>query len=176
MDYSRAIEKRDYAKIDKLNDLIHFQTFWDDVGRLTKGITSDHSINRWQCLAEYRYKEISDIWSNLMRKLYEEDRIVFRCTEPFKGMYKAERDDIFADYIKIHSKDEMFVLYNDKIGNRFGEIFYRINEAKMPFYCEGFVLEGCLLRAIDKGILEEVKDFEFPKVEVYSLEEILTVK
>lgn len=175
MDYSRATEKRDYAKIDKLNDLIHFQTFWDDVRRLTKGITSDHAIHRWECLAEERYNELSEIW-DMFEKLKEVDRIVFRCTKDFYGMYKTERDDVFAEHTMIHSKDEMFVLYNDKIINRFGDVFYRINDAEKYGWFEGMVLRGSIIRAIDKGILEEVKDFEFPKVEVYSLEEILTVK
>ena len=65
MDYSRAIEKRDCAKIDKLNTLINIETFYDDVGRLTKKTTSDHALRRWECLAEYRYKELSDIWNKI---------------------------------------------------------------------------------------------------------------
>ena len=64
MEYDRAIEKRDYAKIDKLNRLINVDTFYDDVRKLTRNITSDHSIKRWQCLADYRYKEITDKRNN----------------------------------------------------------------------------------------------------------------
>ena len=175
MDYSRAIEKRDFAKIDKLNTLINIETFWDDVRKFTKNVASDRAIHRWECLAEERYNELSEIW-DMFEKLSKADRIVFRCTKPFYGMYKVERDDIFAEHTMIHSKDEMFVLYNDKIGNRFGEIFYRINDAEKYGWFEGMVLKGSIVRAIDEGILEEVKDFEFPKVEVYSLEEVLTIK
>lgn len=58
MNYSSAIEKRDYSKIDKLNNLANKETFWNDVRKLTKNITSDHAIGRWQCLAEQRYKEL----------------------------------------------------------------------------------------------------------------------
>ena len=58
MKYSSAIERRDYPKIDKLNNLTDKRTFWDDVRKLTKAVTSDHAIGRWQCLAEQRYKEL----------------------------------------------------------------------------------------------------------------------
>ena len=174
MDYSRAIEKRDFAKIDKLNTLVNKETFWDDVRKITKNVASDHAIRRWQYLAEERYNEISEIWS-MFEKLNEVGRIVFRCTEQFYGMYTAERNDMFAERTMIHSKDEMFILYNDKITNRLGDVFYRINSIKDWFF-EGMVLRGSIIRAIDKGVLEEVKDFEFPKVKVYSLEDVLTVK
>jgi hypothetical protein len=40
MTYDRAIEKRDYAKIDKLNTLTNKETFWDDVRKFTKNVTS----------------------------------------------------------------------------------------------------------------------------------------
>lgn len=167
MDYSRAIEKRDFAKIDKLNTLVNKETFWDDVRKFTKSVTSDHAIRRWECLAEFRYNEISKIW-NIFERLNKVDRIVFRCIESFYGMYTAERNDVFAERTMIHSKDEMFILYNDKTTNKFGGVFYRINDIE-NFFFEGMVLKNSIVRAIDKGILEEVKDFEFPKVKVYSL-------
>ena len=53
--FDYAMEVRDYAKIEKLNALTNPETFWDDVRKLTKNVTSDHSIGRWQCLAEARY-------------------------------------------------------------------------------------------------------------------------
>lgn len=57
-DYSRAIEKRDYSKIDKLYAIVTDanttkENYWDKVRKLTKRVTSDHAIGRWQCLAEY---------------------------------------------------------------------------------------------------------------------------
>lgn len=58
MTYGKAIEARDYAKIDKLNKLTNKETFWNDVRKLTKNVTSDHAIGRWQCLAEHRYNEL----------------------------------------------------------------------------------------------------------------------
>ena len=58
MNYLSAIEKRDYSKIDKLNNLTDKRTFWDDVRKLTKHVYSDHALGRWLCLAEQRYKEL----------------------------------------------------------------------------------------------------------------------
>lgn len=62
-DYSRAIEKRDFNKIDKLYLILEDKTttkenYWDRVRNFTKWITSDHSLSRWQCLAEYYEKYI----------------------------------------------------------------------------------------------------------------------
>lgn len=59
MDYSWAMENRDIAKIDKLNKLTNPNTFWDDIRKLTRNVTSDHSIKRWQILAEARYRELT---------------------------------------------------------------------------------------------------------------------
>lgn len=54
----QAIEIRDYAKIDKLLRLNNIKTFYNDVRKLVKNVKSDHSIKRWQCLAEIRYKQL----------------------------------------------------------------------------------------------------------------------
>lgn len=59
MEYNVAIEVRDYSKIDKLNALTDINTFWSDVCKLTKRVSSDHAIRRWQALAENRYSELS---------------------------------------------------------------------------------------------------------------------
>ena len=58
MDYRFALEKRDYSKIDKLNNLVNKETFWEDVRKLTKNVVSDHAIGRWQHLAEIRFREL----------------------------------------------------------------------------------------------------------------------
>ena len=58
MNYDRAIEKNDLSKIDKLNKLTSTITFWDDVRKLTKKVTSDHSIRHWLLLAEFRENEL----------------------------------------------------------------------------------------------------------------------
>lgn len=50
------IEYHDINRIKKLNTLNNINTFWDDV----RYITSDHSIKRWQILAENRYKELEE--------------------------------------------------------------------------------------------------------------------
>ncbi len=60
MEYNYAMEKHDYSRIDKLNKLTNLETFWDDVRKLTKNITSDHSIKRYQILAENRYRELRE--------------------------------------------------------------------------------------------------------------------
>lgn len=54
------IEYHDINRIKKLNTLNNINTFWDDVRKFTRYITSDHSIKRWQILAENRYKELEE--------------------------------------------------------------------------------------------------------------------
>jgi len=61
MDYSWAMEKHDFSKIDKLNNLNNLSTFWDDVRKLTKNVSSDHSIKRWKCLADGRFNELKHL-------------------------------------------------------------------------------------------------------------------
>ena len=58
MTYEYAMENRDYAKIDKLNALVDPATFWDVVRKLTRNVRSDHSLRRWQILAEQREREL----------------------------------------------------------------------------------------------------------------------
>lgn len=53
------IERNDINKIAKLEGLTCIETFWADVRRLVKNVTSDHSIKRWQILAEARYNELT---------------------------------------------------------------------------------------------------------------------
>ena len=56
--YSKAIELSDYKKIDKLLKLNNINTYWDDVRKLTKNVYSDHSINRWEALSDFRYSQL----------------------------------------------------------------------------------------------------------------------
>lgn len=56
--YNNAIERRDFKRIDKLNLLTDAKTYWDSVRKLTRKVSGDHAINRWQTLAEIRYEEI----------------------------------------------------------------------------------------------------------------------
>ena len=61
MTYNEWImEKRDIARITKLNKLNNASTFLSDVKKLMKNTTSDHVLNRWQVLAEARYEEIKN--------------------------------------------------------------------------------------------------------------------
>ena len=57
-DYSPAIENRDFGKIEKIYAILEDETtnknnYYDRIRKLTKRVTSDHSIGRWQCLSEY---------------------------------------------------------------------------------------------------------------------------
>ena len=57
-DYGPAIEKRDFGKIEKIYTILEDKTtnknnYYDRIRKLTKRVTSDHSIGRWQCLTEY---------------------------------------------------------------------------------------------------------------------------
>lgn len=56
--YNFIIEQRDVSKIEKLITLTDPETFWDDVRRFTRNVTSDHAIRRWQGLAEIRFDEV----------------------------------------------------------------------------------------------------------------------
>lgn len=47
-------EKNDIKKIEKLLTIKSLDNFWDNVRVFTKKVYSDHSISRWQCLAEIR--------------------------------------------------------------------------------------------------------------------------
>lgn len=60
---SLAIENRDFSKIDKIikgieNKKINKENLYDYVRKFTKTVTSDHSINRWQIIADWFYKNI----------------------------------------------------------------------------------------------------------------------
>lgn len=54
------LEKLDLRRIEKLENLNNIGTFWDDVRKLTRRVRSDHSIGRWQCLAEQRFAELEN--------------------------------------------------------------------------------------------------------------------
>lgn len=56
--YDFTMEYNDIARIDKLCNLKDSSTFWDDVRKLTRRITSDHAIKHWQAFAEMRYNEL----------------------------------------------------------------------------------------------------------------------
>ena len=64
MNYKYASENRDLARIDKLNKLTNKETFWNDVRKLTKKVTSDYAIHRWQHLAEIRWMELLEQENN----------------------------------------------------------------------------------------------------------------
>ena len=58
-----VIEKSDVKKIDKLKELTDTKGYWDKVRDLTKKVTSDHSIKRWQCLADIRFHQLEALES-----------------------------------------------------------------------------------------------------------------
>ena len=53
-----AMYQSDYSIIDKLMKLENVDTFNEDVRKLTKRVTSDRSIGRWQVLSEIRYEQL----------------------------------------------------------------------------------------------------------------------
>lgn len=55
-----VIERNDCSKIKKLRTLQNIETFWDDVRKFTKNVHSDHSIGRWEILAEARFDELQN--------------------------------------------------------------------------------------------------------------------
>lgn len=58
MDRKHASNYVDYGRIEKLNNLTNLDTFWDEVDKLTKNLTSDLAIKSWKHLAEIRYSEL----------------------------------------------------------------------------------------------------------------------
>lgn len=58
MEHKYAGTYRDIARIDKLNELTNTDTFWEDIEKITKNLTSVTAINSWVMLAEIRYKEL----------------------------------------------------------------------------------------------------------------------
>ena len=58
MDKSYAITKYECHVIDKLNSLNNPATFFQDVRRFTRQITTDHNIKTWERFSEIRYNEI----------------------------------------------------------------------------------------------------------------------
>ena len=109
------------------------------------------------------------------KRLREDGIIAFRCNEEFYGVYMAGREDKFAERVKIHSEGKIFTLCDDKNIGVFGDVFYRMNDAKSMFF-EGMITMGSIARAIKNGALEIIEDYKKPKVTVYSLDEVLPVK
>lgn len=62
------MENADYARVKKLNALHNLNSFWDDVRRITRNVRSDHSLGRYQILAEVRYGELMQA----KREFYED--------------------------------------------------------------------------------------------------------
>lgn len=56
--YLEHFTKSEISKAEKLNKLANINTFWDDVRKFTKKVTSDRGIHEWQRLAEIRFDEL----------------------------------------------------------------------------------------------------------------------
>jgi len=56
--YAFCMDRQDVKRIDKLSALTCKETFWDDVRKLCRNVTSDRAIGRWQGLAELRYRQL----------------------------------------------------------------------------------------------------------------------
>jgi len=64
--YKRAIENADVTKINKIlkgleTGKITKENFWDSIRKLTKSVSSDHSMNRWEILSEWFYNQLISI-------------------------------------------------------------------------------------------------------------------
>ena len=60
--YNWCIEKHDYARVDKIIEgimqgKITKDNLFDEVGKLTKGIASSHSVKRWEVLANLFFEK-----------------------------------------------------------------------------------------------------------------------
>jgi len=73
MKYICAMEKRDYARIDKLDKLNDIETYNEDVRKLTSKVTNDHTIHRWECLAGIRATELE------LKHTFEKAEYVAKC-------------------------------------------------------------------------------------------------
>lgn len=107
----------------------------------------------------------------LKKRLNEIGTIAFHCNESFYGMYKSDREDRFGKLVEIHSEGETFLLHNDKDINSTGDVYYRINDTDSLFF-DGMVLINSIARAINKGVLEIIEDYEKPEITVYSINEL----
>ena len=65
-----AMERNDIPKIEKLNNLNKLSTFYADVTKLVKNVKTDHTINRWQCLADVRFEELKKETYSRYNSLY----------------------------------------------------------------------------------------------------------
>ena len=64
--YKRIIENADITKINKIlkgleTGKITKENFWDSIRKLTKSVSSDHSMNRWEILSEWFYNQLETV-------------------------------------------------------------------------------------------------------------------
>ena len=131
LDYDYALEKGDYKKIDKLNELTNANTFWDDVRKLCRNVKSSHAINRWQSLAEVRYRDLTEKYVSESLTESDEKRkyIVYFKVGPFQ--YDSTDSDVVLakseeDAIRLAKKH----VEKDGIWNRDGKGRYRFSPNK----------------------------------------------
>lgn len=147
------LELNDYKRIEKLNTLHCLETFWDDVRKLTKRVTSDHSIRRWQCLAEQREYELL---AGKVKKyaLYQcdiEKEYCFRswkhAEKPFnKDDYKAVYEGTIEgkdDIKKLERLFEIFNLYHPmgykgRSMSTSDVIVLEFDDDPVAYYCDSF--------------------------------------
>lgn len=60
MDYRYATVFSDRKRIDRLNKLTNPDTFWDDIHKITRNLSSLTVINGWEYLAKIRYRELTE--------------------------------------------------------------------------------------------------------------------
>lgn len=106
--YDYAIENADFAKIEKLLELTNFDSYWDDVRKLTSKVTSDHAIKRWEKLAEIRYRDVTYI--NTAKKLIDDYNYKEELGEPDF----SDLESIPLAYTTIDNSDYMELGFPDE--------------------------------------------------------------
>lgn len=115
MNYDYAIERYDYNRIDKLNTIIDLSIYWREVKKLTRNVTSDHAIGRWQCLAEARFEELKK------QTLDNYNKISIYLSNELSASY-------FNNIILMIKMDKISELPTDKFGNHQLNMIYELNK------------------------------------------------
>lgn len=155
MDNKYADTYIDYSRIDKLNNLTNPETFWKDVAKLTKNITSISATKSWERLATIRYNELIGN-ENLFEKPNNKNPMLQQSTE----------DTALADIEKLikDARTEQKILNNmmDKLYRKLDELSIDLEVLSKSENAD------CLGEAINcyiyygefslKGLVEEIKE------------------
>lgn len=155
MDYRYAGTYSDRSRIDKLNKLTNPYSFWDDVEKFTKNLTSLSATNSWKHLADIRYDEL--LRTNGLTKNEVDCKVVIE---------QSTEELILIDIEKLikNARTEQKILDNimDKLFKKIDELGIDLD---VPTDAEN---AECLDEAINcyihcgeftlKGLIEEIKE------------------